>query len=137
MVARIVNGEGVMTEEQAYHLPPLTLAYIGDAVWEMRVRLEVVQRGERQPRRLHRLAVELVRAKSQADRLHAIAEHLTEREKNVVRRGRNAKSGSMPRNAEVSDYRMSTGFEALLGYLYLAGLEERLGIVMELLLNRG
>ncbi len=122
-------------EEKAYRMPPLTLAYIGDAVWELSVRNHLVASGETQPRRLHRLAVSRVRAKAQADRLYQISKHLSDRERDVVRRGRNAKSPSIPKSATVADYRASTGIEALLGYLYIAGAQERLEEVLQLLLH--
>jgi len=137
MVAGDVSRPLRLTEEQAYVLPPLTLAYMGDAVWELFVRSTLVMRGERQPKRLHGQAVAFVKAQSQADRLHRLQEELTERERQVVRRGRNAKSGSVPKNAKVADYRASTGLEALLGYLYAAGQEERLLTIMNWLVTEG
>lgn len=115
-----------MTEEESFRLAPLTLAYIGDAVWELEVRTSLVMEGVRLPHRLHARAVDMVRAKAQADRLFAIMDRLTDRERAVVRRGRNAKSASMPKNATVADYRASTGLEALFGYLYVSQQEERL-----------
>lgn len=123
-----------MTEEEAYRMPPLALAYVGDAVWELEVRVTLIDCGERRPQQLHRLAVQKVKANAQADRLHRIASSLSERERAVVRRGRNAKSRSVPRSATVADYRASTGVEALLGYLYLSGLTERLREIVQLLL---
>ncbi len=123
-----------MTEEEAYRMPPLALAYVGDAVWELEVRVTLIDCGERRPQQLHRLAVQKVKANAQADRLHSIADSLSERERAVVRRGRNAKSRSVPRSATVADYRASTGVEALLGYLYLSGLTDRLREIVQLLL---
>ncbi|MHB1628254.1 MAG: Mini-ribonuclease 3 [Bacilli bacterium] len=124
----------MMTEEEAYRMSPLALAYVGDAVWELEVRATLIGRGERRPQQLHRLAVEKVRANAQADRLRRIADALSERERAVVRRGRNARSRSVPRSASVADYRASTGVEALLGYLHLSGLTERLREIVQLLL---
>ncbi len=121
----------MLSEEEALLLSPIILAYIGDAVWEMEVRTRLVLGGERKMRKLHQLAVSQVRAENQADRLHAIMETLSEREQSVVRRGRNAKSGSTRHHAKVTDYRASTGVEALLGYLYLSGKTERLQEVLE------
>ncbi|MCY0876466.1 MAG: ribonuclease III [Firmicutes bacterium] len=126
-----------LTEEQAYALPPLTLAYVGDAVWELHVRMMLVLAGERQPRQLHKLAVGYVKAGAQADRIHALQERLSEREQQVVRRGRNAKSATVPRGASVADYRSSTGLEALLGYLHLAGQDSRLQEIMQWLIEQG
>jgi len=124
----------MMTEEEAFRMPPLALAYVGDAVWELEVRIMLVDSGERRPQQLHRLAVQKVRANAQADRLRRIAGVLSERELAVVRRGRNAKSRSVPKSATVADYRASTGVEALLGYLRLSGLTDRLREIVQLLL---
>ena len=124
----------MMTEEEAFRMPPLALAYVGDAVWELEVRIMLVDSGERRPQQLHRLAVQKVRANAQADRLRRIAGALSERELAVVRRGRNAKSRSVPKSATVADYRASTGVEALLGYLRLSGLTDRLREIVQLLL---
>lgn len=100
-------------------MPALALAYIGDAVWEVFVRQHLVVLGELRPHRLQQSAVNYVKAKSQAEILHHLMSRLTEAEAAVVRRGRNAKSGTVPKNADVMDYRYSTGFESLIGYLYL------------------
>ncbi len=124
----------MMTEEEAFRMPPLALAYVGDAVWELEVRIMLVDSGERRPQQLHRLAVQKVRANAQADRLRRIEGALSERELAVVRRGRNAKSRSVPKSATVADYRASTGVEALLGYLRLSGLTDRLREIVQLLL---
>ncbi len=125
----------MMTEEESFRLAPLTLAYIGDAVWELEVRTSLVVTGERLPNRLHTRAVAMVRAKAQADRLYAVIERLTDRERDVVRKGRNAKSGSIPKNAKMSDYRASTGLEALFGYLFMSQQEARLKEVVGWLLD--
>ncbi|WP_286887351.1 Mini-ribonuclease 3, partial [Aneurinibacillus sp. UBA3580] len=103
----------------------LTLAYMGDAVLEVRVRQHLIAAGEVKPNLLQRAAVRYVSAKAQAGIVSGIWERLTEEEQAVLRRGRNAKSATMPKNARVADYRLSTGFEALLGFLYLTGQEER------------
>jgi ribonuclease-3 family protein len=100
-------------------MPALALAYIGDAVWEVFVRQHLLALGELRPYRLQKAAVNYVKAKAQADILHHLMNGLTEEEMAVMRRGRNAKSGTVPKNADVVDYRHSTGFESLVGYLYL------------------
>ncbi|KEO81715.1 Mini-ribonuclease 3 [Tumebacillus flagellatus] len=107
-------------------MPGLALAYMGDAVWEMFVRQHLLCKGEMQPNRLHKYATHYVKAKSQADVLHYLTESLSEEELAVVKRGRNAKSGSTPKNGDIIDYRYATGFESLLGYLYLHGRFDRL-----------
>ena len=121
----------MMSEEAAFLLSPLILAYVGDAVWEIEVRTRLVQEGERKLRQLHHLAVSKVRAENQADRLRIIMDTLSMREQMVVKRGRNAKSGSTRHHNKITDYRASTGVEALLGYLYLCGNTSRLQEVIE------
>jgi ribonuclease-3 family protein len=98
---------------------PLTLAYIGDGVYELIIRTVLVKRGNCQANKLHKRASQLVKAKAQSDIIHEIMEELSEEELAVYKRGRNAKSATMAKNATMSDYRRATGFEALIGYLYL------------------
>jgi len=106
----------------------LALAYMGDAVYEVHVREHLLKTGKVKPNQLHKEAVNFVSAKSQA----AIvlywleANYLTGEEKKIVTRGRNAKSGTVPRNTSVQTYRYSTAFEALIGYYYLLENRERL-----------
>lgn len=107
-------------------MPPLALAYLGDAVWELFVRQHLLALGETRPYRLQRASVLYVSAKAQAEILRFLTKELSEEEAGVVRRGRNAKSGTVPKNADVIEYRHSTGFESLIGYLYLQGNWERL-----------
>jgi ribonuclease III family protein len=111
-------------------LNALALAYMGDAVLEMRVRQHLLAEGEVRPNLLQRAAVRYVSAKSQASIVHGIWDKLKEEEIAVLKRGRNAKSATMPKNAEVADYRLSTGFEALLGFLYLTGQDDRLDEIL-------
>lgn len=103
----------------------VVLAYIGDAVFELMVRTHVIAGGNRKIKAIHQDTVDVVKAESQARLIRQIEDELTEEEQEIVRRGRNAKT-SPPKHADLSDYRLSTGFEALLGYLYLKGDEERL-----------
>lgn len=103
----------------------VVLAYIGDAVFELLVRTHLVAAGNRRVKDIHHDTVELVRAQSQARVIRHLFDQLTEEEQAIVRRGRNAKS-TAPRHADPGDYQMSTGFEALLGYLYLKGDDQRL-----------
>lgn len=109
-------------------LNALALAYMGDAVYEQAVREHLLRSGRVKPNVLHKQATNYVSAKSQA----AIVKHmqqtdfLTEEEEAVLRRGRNAKSGSVPKNTDVVTYNYSSGFEAVVGYLYLLGKSERL-----------
>lgn len=105
---------------------PLTLAYIGDAAYELVVRTFLVDQGNSRPDKLHRKASSMVKAAAQAAMAEALKDSLTEEELAVYRRGRNAKSPTMAKNASMSDYRKATGFEALMGYLYLKGEQKRL-----------
>ncbi|MDB5085142.1 MAG: ribonuclease, partial [Bacilli bacterium] len=104
----------------------LSLAYIGDAVWEIMVRRHLLVTGELRPNRLHKAAVRYVRAGIQAKLARYLEPLLTEPEQQVFRRGRNAKSAHVRKNADVIEYRHSTGFEALFGYLYITGQFERM-----------
>ena len=105
---------------------PLVLAYLGDAVYELVIRTRVVNRGNTQVNKMHRMTAGLVKAEAQAKMYMLLEEELTEEEQAVYRRGRNAKSHTMAKNATVSDYRNATGFEALMGYLYLTDQIERM-----------
>lgn len=98
---------------------PLTLAYIGDGVFDLIIRTVVVDKGNTSPNELHRHTSSIVKAHTQALMAEALMEELTEEEHDVYRRGRNAKSFTTAKNATVADYRKATGFEALIGYLYL------------------
>lgn len=105
-------------------LSPLVLAYVGDAVYELFIRTKLVVHPAK-VHELHQVAVKYVQASSQAQIVHDWEPELTEEEREVVRRGRNAKGG-VPRHGDVVEYRYSTGFEALIGHLYLSGQHERL-----------
>lgn len=98
---------------------PLTLAFLGDCVYDIIIRTVVVERGNRAPQGLHKKKSYLVNAKTQKDLVESIQDILTPDEEDIYRRGRNAKSYTTAKNASVGDYRKATGFEALLGYLYL------------------
>lgn len=109
---------------------PLVLAYIGDAIYEIYVRTMIISKGNTSVNNMNKEAKKYVKASEQARIYHNIENVLTEAEMSVFKRGRNAKSFSVPKNAEISDYRHATGLEALVGYLYIDGQVERL---MELL----
>lgn len=109
---------------------PLALAYIGDAVYELVVRTKVINRGSMQVNKMHKKSAELVKAETQAKLIRMLEEDLTPEELSVFKRGRNAKSATMAKNATMVDYRMATGFEALAGYLYLTEQFERLIILI-------
>ncbi|MCI8958298.1 MAG: ribonuclease III [Lachnospiraceae bacterium] len=105
---------------------PLVLAYIGDAVYELFIRTRVVNQGSMQVSKMHKKSAELVKAQTQASLVRSLGEELTPEELAVYKRGRNAKTVTMAKHATMADYRMATGFEALVGYLYLTGRYERL-----------
>ena len=98
---------------------PLTLAYIGDAVYEMVIRTVMVERANKAANELHKKTVKFVQAGTQAAMIMALQDVLTEDEMAVFKRGRNAKSNTSAKNASITDYRKATGFEALIGFLYL------------------
>ena len=105
---------------------PLTLAYIGDAIYELVIRTILVEKGNTQVNKLHKRASRLVKASSQSAMIEKLKPYLTEEEMGVFKRGRNAKAATMAKNATMSDYRRATGFEALMGYLYLTEQWERM-----------
>jgi len=109
-------------------LNSLALAYMGDAVYEKYIRHHLLLKGAVKPNLLHRAATKFVSAKAQSKVIHSLLEDgvLSEEEQGVVRRGRNAKSGSVPKNTDVQTYRYSTAFEALIGYLFLSERKERM-----------
>lgn len=105
---------------------PLTLAYIGDGIYEIVVRTVIVDEANRQVNKIHKVASNLVKAETQAKMIHLIMDDLTEEEVRIYKRGRNAKAVTRAKNASMSDYRTATGFEALMGWLYLTGQSERM-----------
>lgn len=98
---------------------PLTLAYIGDAIYDLIIRTLIVKQGNSRPEKMHKRASALVKASAQAEMIERLLPMLTEEEHAIYKRGRNAKSYTMAKNATMLDYRKATGFEALMGYLYL------------------
>ncbi|WP_456272783.1 Mini-ribonuclease 3 [Bacillus sp. AK031] len=121
----------------AKQMNALALAYMGDAVYETYVRQFLLQSGRVKPNQLHRAATGYVSAKAQAAALKGITDQdvLTEEELAIVRRGRNAKSGTIPKNTDVQTYRYSTAFEALIGYLFLQNRKSRLEELIQAILE--
>jgi ribonuclease-3 family protein len=105
---------------------PLTLAFIGDSIYDLVIRTVIVEQGNRQPQSLHKKKSSIVKAQTQALFIEALTDELDEKEADIYRRGRNAKSYTSAKNASIGDYRKATGFEALMGYLYLTGKEDRM-----------
>ena len=108
-----------MQEVDIREYSPLTLAYIGDSIYDLIIKSLVINEGNKQVQKLHRMTSSLVQASAQSRMMRTIQEHLTEDEHAVYKRGRNAKSISPAKNQSITDYRRATGFEALIGYLYL------------------
>ena len=115
-----------LSPDEAKQYSPLTLAFLGDSVYEVMVRETLLREANRPARELHTQAVAHVRAAYQADAAARIAGMLTDEEADILRRGRNASGISVPKHATPADYRKATGFECLFGYLYLCGMTERL-----------
>ncbi len=105
---------------------PLVLAYLGDAVYELYIRSMIVAKNNMQVNKLHKEATGFVKAKAQSDIMEMILPLLSEEETLVFKRGRNAHSYTSAKNADIVDYRRATGFEALIGYLYIAGKKDRI-----------
>lgn len=112
-------------------LSPLTWAYIGDAVYELYIRTNLVNKTKLKPHKLHIESIKYVKAKAQADILKELMEILTDEEKDIVRRARNAENHHLPKNADPQDYMYSTAFEGLIGYLYLCKKDERLKEILK------
>ena len=128
--------EGRFTIEEARALNPLTLAFIGDAVYEVFVRNYLIDKNrDMHVNKLHKNAVSFVKAHAQSEFIKNMQGYLSEDEISIFKRGRNAKSGSTPKNASVQEYRMATGFEALIGFLYLTDEKKRLNEVFHIILN--
>lgn len=120
-----------MTEADARLLPPLKLAYIGDAVWELLIGTQLIYRGL-SVRHIHKEAVARVNAGAQSQALNRIAPLLSEAEEDIARRGRNAHPHhAAPKHQDQADYSAATGLEALVGYLYLTGQVQRLQQLFE------
>ncbi|WP_239619157.1 Mini-ribonuclease 3 [Cohnella mopanensis] len=122
----------VPTDVPVNLLSPVVLAYIGDAVFEIYIRQRLIAGFKRKPHELHRAATSYVSAAAQAKLLQKWNPLLSEEEADIVRRGRNTKSGQPPKNADPADYRHATALECLVGYLYYQGAKERLEQLIEL-----
>ncbi len=116
-------------------LSPLNLAFVGDTVFDLMVKERLISRGNRPVGKLHRECAEIVCAAGQARAAKIIESLIDEKETEIFKRGRNAKVGHKPKNANEADYHAATGFEALIGWLYLSGNFERLKELIELILS--
>ena len=110
-----------LPKQEAKQYSPLVLAYIGDAIYDLVIRTIIVRQGNTPVRKLHKYASSLVKAEKQSEMIGRLEAKFTEEEFHIYKRGRNAKSYTTAKNASVVDYRRATGFEAVIGYLYLKG----------------
>ena len=122
-IFRIVNEE--LSGEDIAMLSPLQLAYVGDAVYELLIRTYILDKNAN-VNQLHKKAIKYVKANAQSELIHYIEEYLTDKEKDIVKRGRNTKTNTNPKNASLIDYKYATGFESLFGYLYLTNQDSRI-----------
>lgn len=124
-----------LKELSLQQVQPLTLAYIGDAAYEMVIRTIEISKGDRPIKKIHQNSVLLVKADTQSRMVDIMLPILTEEEEAVYKRGRNAKAETKAKNASIGDYRRATGFEALMGYLYLAGKTDRMVEIVKFCLD--
>lgn len=128
----IIKNGFDLKENDIKSYSPLALAYIGDAIYEIIIRTMVISDGNTQVNKMHKRSSSLVKAETQALIIKGIMDELSEEELAYYKRGRNAKSYTSAKNASITDYRMATGFEALMGYLYLSGQSERMANLIKL-----
>lgn len=127
---------GVFTEKEVKNLNPLVLAFVGDAVYEVFIRSYLVSKNRDMPvHKLHVKAVQFVKAHSQSEIIKRLSSELSEEELYFFKRGRNTKSGTIPKNADVQEYKFATGFEALVGYLYLTKKMDRLKCLLDSIIS--
>ncbi|WLD93508.1 Mini-ribonuclease 3 [Alkalihalobacillus sp. AL-G] len=128
-----MNSHSISSTVDPKQLKSSALAYIGDAVYEVYIRNHLLEKGEVKPQQLHRLATGYVSAKAQATIIRTLIEddEITDEEQGVVRRGRNSKMGTIPKNTDIQTYRYGTAFEALIGYHYLSGNGKRLDDIVQ------
>lgn len=124
--------ERTKSPEEINMLSPLTWAYVGDCIYELYIRTDLVNKTKLKPHKLHIETIKYVKAKSQANILKSIESYLTEKEKEIVRRARNSENHHLPKNADPADYMYSTAFEGLIGYLYLTKQDIRLKEILKM-----
>ena len=122
-------------ESEVNMMSPLTWAYVGDCVYELYIRTELINRTNLKPHKLHIESIKYVKAQAQAEFLKKIYDDLTEEEQEIIRRGRNAENHHLPKNCNIQDYMYATAFEGLIGYLYLSGQKERLDEILSKCIN--
>lgn len=132
----LIKGQFSLESADIKTYSPLTLAYIGDSIFDLVIRTMVVVKGNAPVNKLHKVVSSMVKASAQMELFHVIKPVLTEEELQIYKRGRNAKSYTSAKNASISDYRSATGFEALMGYLYLTDQFPRLLELINIGLNK-
>jgi ribonuclease-3 family protein len=128
--------KGKFTIQQVKQLNPLVLAIVGDAIYEVFIRTYLVERNrDMNAHKIHVKAIEYVKAHAQCEYMKIIIEDLDDEELTMFKRGRNAKSATTPKNADLNEYKWATGFEALIGFLYLSENNDRLNQIFERIIN--
>ncbi len=127
----------IKTENEINMMSPLTWAYVGDSVYELYIRTHFLNTTNLNPHKIYIQAIKYVKAGAQAEIVKDLIKRdiLTEKEKDIVRRGRNTRNHHLPKNASIEEYSMATGFEALIGYLYLNKEDERLDKILSEIIN--
>ncbi len=136
MENEILKLEKKLDEKTARKSNPQMLAFIGDAVFSLYVRTEICLKNNVKTNELHKLSTDYVKASGQSDFMESLLPNLNEFEMEVYKRARNYKTANIAKNAKVNDYKRATGLEALLGYLFLCGKNERLNEILRML-NKG
>ena len=129
----LINREKDIDEVKM--MSPLVWAYVGDCVYELFIRTYLINTTKLKPHKLHIEAIKYVKAGAQAEILKKITDKLTEKEKDIVRRGRNTQNHHLPKNSNVQDYMYATAFESLIGYLYLTKQDERLEEILKMCID--
>ncbi len=124
--------ERAKSPEEINMLSPLTWAYVGDCIYELYIRTDLVNKTKLKPHKLHIETIKYVKAKAQANILKSIESNLTQKELEIVRRARNSENHHLPKNADPADYMYSTAFEGLIGYLYLTKQDARLKEILKM-----
>ena len=130
-----METENKLTEREANQYSPLTLAFLGDSVYELLVREKMLLHANMPASKLHSIKVKIVCAEFQSAAVDIISESLTEKEAAVLRRGRNATGNTVPKHSSAADYRKATGLESLFGYLHLLGDTDRIKELFNLIMN--
>ena len=121
--------------EEINMLSPLVWAYVGDGVYELFIRTNLINNSNAKPHKLHMESIKFVKAKAQAETLDKIFDRLTSKEREIARRGRNTENHHIAKNANIADYSHSTAFEAVIGYLYLTHQDQRLEEILNMCLE--